>query len=128
VGARPQEPRPSGVLPVLEQPKARPVPAGKPAHIAGFRVCRVDLQELPPCPTAIPTSPLPTPTTPPPGRPPVNRGVVAGSLIVGAILGCGAIGLGIGALIGAAAPLGIVGVFAGFAAGIVLVARRFSDL
>jgi hypothetical protein len=54
--------------------------------------------------------------------------VVAGSLIVGAILACAAIGFGIGTLAGAAAPLGIAGVFVGFVAGIVLVARRFSDL
>jgi hypothetical protein len=51
--------------------------------------------------------------------------VVAGSLIVATIVACGALGLGLGALVGWPVPLGIAGVFAGFAAGLALVIRRF---
>jgi hypothetical protein len=61
-------------------------------------------------------------------RRPLNRGAAAGSLLVAAILLCGAVGAGIGALFGAALPLGIVGVFAGFAAGFALVYNRFKDI
>ena len=56
------------------------------------------------------------------------RGAVAGSLLLAAIVLGAVIGYGIGAAVGAAVPLGIVGVFAGAAGGIVMVARRFSDL
>jgi hypothetical protein len=49
-------------------------------------------------------------------------------LIVSAILACGAVGFAVGAAAGAAVPLGLTGLFAGFAAGIVLVVRRFRDL
>jgi hypothetical protein len=72
--------------------------------------------------------------TPPPrapassGRPPTMRGAVAGSLLLAAIVVCAAIGFGVGALVGAAVPLGLAGLFAGVAVGIVLVARRFRDL
>jgi F0F1-type ATP synthase assembly protein I len=59
---------------------------------------------------------------------PTMRGAVAGSLIVATIIVCTAIGFGLGALVGAAAPLGIVGVFAGVIAGIALVVRRFGDI
>jgi 4-hydroxybenzoate polyprenyltransferase len=59
---------------------------------------------------------------------PTNRGAVAGSLLVACILLCGLIGLGLGALVGAAAPLMIVGVFAGLVLGFVLVYQRFKDL
>ena len=37
-------------------------------------------------------------------------------------------GFGLGALVGATVPLGLVGLFAGVALGIVLVIRRFGDL
>ena len=56
------------------------------------------------------------------------RGAVAGSLLVGTIILCAAIGFGVGAVVGATVPLGIAGVFIGAVAGIVVVARRFSDL
>ena len=66
----------------------------------------------------------------PPGgdRPPTMRGAVAGSLLVATIVLCAAIGFGLGALAGAPVPLGLVGLFAGVALGIVLVIRRFGDL
>jgi hypothetical protein len=41
---------------------------------------------------------------------------------------CGAVGLGVGALVGWAVPLGIVGLFAGIAAGFGLVYSRFRDI
>ena len=68
------------------------------------------------------------PRTPPRGRPPTMRGAVAGSLLVATIVLCAAVGFGLGALVGATVPLGLVGLFAGVALGIVLVIRRFGDL
>jgi hypothetical protein len=59
---------------------------------------------------------------------PTMRGAIAGTLILAAIVGCGLLGLGIGALLGAAAPLAIVGVCAGLPVGFVLVRARFRDL
>jgi hypothetical protein len=59
---------------------------------------------------------------------PTNRGAVAGSLLVGTVVLCTAVGFGLGAAVGAAVPLGIVGVFVGAVGGIVVVIRRFSDL
>lgn len=56
------------------------------------------------------------------------RGAVAGSLLVATIVLCAAVGFGVGAVVGAPVPLGIAGVFVGAVAGIVVVARRFSDL
>jgi len=56
------------------------------------------------------------------------RGAVAGSLLVATIVLCTAVGFGVGAAVGAPVPLGITGVFVGAIAGIVVVARRFSDL
>ena len=56
------------------------------------------------------------------------RGAVAGSLIVATILLCGAVGLGLGAVVGAPVPIGVAGVFIGALIGNVVVARRFSDL
>jgi hypothetical protein len=56
------------------------------------------------------------------------RGAVAGSLLLAAIVLCAAIGFGVGAVVGAAVPLGLAGLFAGVPVGIVLVARRFRDL
>jgi len=56
------------------------------------------------------------------------RGAVAGSVLVAAIVLCAAIGFGVGALVGAAVPLGLVGLFGGVALGIVLVIRRFGDI
>jgi len=60
-------------------------------------------------------------------RPPM-RGAVAGSLLIATALLCAAIGLGIGALVGAPALLGIVGVLIGFGVGVWLVIARFRDL
>jgi hypothetical protein len=68
------------------------------------------------------------PRVPPDGGRPTMRGAVAGSLLVATIVLCAAIGFGVGALVGAAVPLGLVGLFAGVALGIVLVIRRFGDI
>jgi len=56
------------------------------------------------------------------------RGAVAGSVLVATIVLCAAIGFGVGALVGAAVPIGLLGLFAGVALGIVVVIRRFGDL
>ncbi|HEU4657746.1 MAG TPA: hypothetical protein VFR97_09485 [Capillimicrobium sp.] len=61
-------------------------------------------------------------------RRPGQSPVVAGSLLVATLILCAAIGLGVGSLVGAPVPLGIAGVFVGFAAGIAVVIRRFSDV
>jgi len=68
------------------------------------------------------------PRAPSDGRLPTMRGAVAGSLLVATIVLCAVIGFGVGALVGAAVPLGLVGLFAGVALGIVLVIRRFGDI
>jgi hypothetical protein len=68
-----------------------------------------------------------SPTTPG-NRPPTMRGAVAGSLLVATIVACAAAGFGLGALVGATVPLGLVGLFCGVALGIVLVIRRFGDI
>jgi hypothetical protein len=68
------------------------------------------------------------PRSPGGDRPPTMRGAVAGSLLVATIVLCAALGFGLGALVGAPVPLGLVGLFAGVALGIVLVIRRFGDL
>ena len=65
--------------------------------------------------------------TDPPSRP-TMRGAVAGSLVVATIVLCGAVGLGVGAVVGVPVPLGIGGVFTGAVIGNVVVARRFGDL
>ena len=54
--------------------------------------------------------------------------MAAGMMLVGALVLCTAIGAGLGALIGAVAPLTIVGVLAGFGAGLWAVIARFRDL
>ena len=56
------------------------------------------------------------------------RGAVAGSLLLGTILLCAAVAFGLGALVGAAVPLGLAGLFVGVPLGIVVVRRRFGDL
>ena len=61
-------------------------------------------------------------------RTPAREAAGAGALLIAAILACAAIGLGIGALIGAPAALGIVGGFAGVGVGFWLVYSRFKDL
>jgi membrane associated rhomboid family serine protease len=59
---------------------------------------------------------------------PIARAAGAGALVLATILLCIGVGYGIGTLIGAAAPLAIVGVFAGFVAGFFVVRARFEDL
>jgi hypothetical protein len=45
--------------------------------------------------------------------------------LVGAMVGCGAVGLGVGSVVGLAVPLGLVGLFVGLAAGFALVYARY---
>jgi hypothetical protein len=52
----------------------------------------------------------------------------AGALLIGSILVCAAIGLGIGALVGAPALLALVGGFVGIGVGFSVVYRKFKDL
>jgi hypothetical protein len=52
----------------------------------------------------------------------------AGAYLIASMLLCGGIGFGIGSLISLAAPLGIAGLFAGFAGGMALVYARFRRL
>jgi hypothetical protein len=54
--------------------------------------------------------------------------MAAGMMLVAALVVCTAAGAGLGALVGAVAPLTILGVFAGFAAGLWAVISRFRDL
>jgi hypothetical protein len=63
-----------------------------------------------------------------PRRPGGTSPVAAGSLILASIILCAGIGFGVGALAGVPVLLGIVGLFAGVAAGIALVITRFRDL
>jgi len=48
--------------------------------------------------------------------------------LVGAMVGCGAVGYGIGSLIGAEVLLGLIGLFIGIVGGMVLVHARFKRL
>jgi hypothetical protein len=52
----------------------------------------------------------------------------AGALLIGAIVGCAAVGLGLGALIGAPALLALAGGFVGVGVGFWIVYSRFKDL
>jgi len=52
----------------------------------------------------------------------------AGMSLVGAMVGCGAVGYGIGSLLGAEVLLGLVGLFVGIVGGMVLVHARFRRL
>ena len=52
----------------------------------------------------------------------------AGALLVASVLLCGGAGLGVGALAGAAVPLGLAGFFAGLVVGFVVVHSRFRDI
>ena len=49
----------------------------------------------------------------------------AGMYLVGTMVGCGAVGFGLGSLVGLAVPLGLLGLFVGIVAGLVLVHARF---
>jgi hypothetical protein len=59
---------------------------------------------------------------------PARDAAGAGALLIGTILACAAVGLGVGALIGAPAALAIAGGFAGVGVGFWLVHSRFKDL
>jgi hypothetical protein len=59
---------------------------------------------------------------------PTMRAAAAGAMLVSTILLCGAVGLGLGALIGAPVALLLVGLFVGPIAGVLLVRSRFRDL
>lgn len=61
-------------------------------------------------------------------RTPARDAAGAGALLIATILACAAIGLGVGALIGAPAALGIAGGFVGVGMGFWVVYRRFKDL
>jgi hypothetical protein len=61
-------------------------------------------------------------------RSPGKGAAGAGGLLIAAILVCAAVGLGIGALVGAPAILAIVGGFAGVGVGFRIVYGRFKDL
>ena len=52
----------------------------------------------------------------------------AGMSLVGAMVGCGAVGFGLGSLVGLAVPLGLAGLFAGIVGGMVLVHARFKRI
>lgn len=59
---------------------------------------------------------------------PTMRAASAGGMLVATIVLCGAIGYGLGALVGAPVPLLLVGLFAGPIVGVLLVRARFRDL
>lgn len=59
---------------------------------------------------------------------PTMRAASAGSMLVAAIVLCAAIGYGLGALVGAAVPLLLLGLFVGPIVGVLLVRARFRDL
>jgi hypothetical protein len=61
-------------------------------------------------------------------RSPTNRAAGAGALLIATILVCAAVGLGVGALVGAPAALAIVGGFIGVGGGFWVVYSRFKDL
>ncbi len=63
-----------------------------------------------------------------PQRKPPARGAVAGIMLLSALVLCGALGALVGALVGGFVIFLIVGIFAGFALGIVAVRARFPDL
>jgi hypothetical protein len=49
-------------------------------------------------------------------------------MVIGAMLVCAAAGFGLGSLLGAAVPLGLVGLFAGLVVGFFLVYSRYRRL
>jgi hypothetical protein len=61
-------------------------------------------------------------------RSPAKGAAGAGALLIATILAGAAVGLGIGALVGAPAALAIVGGFAGVGGGFWVVYSRFKDL
>ncbi len=69
---------------------------------------------------------MPQPSSPK-GKP-AAAPIVAGSVIVGSMLLCAGIGFAVGSLAGAAALVGIVGLFVGLVLGFVIVYDRYRDL
>ena len=65
---------------------------------------------------------------PQPARPARPSGATAGFLLLATVLLCAGVGAGIGALLDAVAPLLILGTFAGFGAGFILVYSRYRTL
>ena len=62
-------------------------------------------------------------------RPPTGAdAAAAGFMMIGAMLACAAVGFGLGSLFGAAAPLALVGLFAGLVVGFLLVYSRYRRL
>lgn len=61
-------------------------------------------------------------------RSPGAEAAAAGAYLIASMVLCGAIGLGIGSLASLEVPLGIAGLFAGFAAGMALVYARYRRL
>jgi hypothetical protein len=61
----------------------------------------------------------------PPGR---ADAALAGGMLVGAMLGCAAVGYGLGSLVGLAVPLGLIGLFVGIAVGFALVYARYRGI
>ncbi len=59
---------------------------------------------------------------------PTMRAAAAGSILIATILLCGAVGLGLGALVGAPVALLLVGLFVGPIVGVLIVRARFRDL
>ena len=61
-------------------------------------------------------------------RTPARDAAGAGALLIATILTCAAVGVGLGAVIGAPAALGIGAGFVGVGVGLWVVYRRFKDL
>jgi hypothetical protein len=61
-------------------------------------------------------------------EPSPTRAAGAGLMLVVTIVGCAAVGLGIGALLGAPGPLAGLGGFVGLFVGFAVVYSRFKDL
>jgi hypothetical protein len=61
-------------------------------------------------------------------RNPAKDAAGAGALLIATILACAAVGLGVGALVGAPAALAIAGGFVGVGGGFWVVYSRFKDL
>lgn len=59
------------------------------------------------------------------GRPTRVDAATAGMYLIGTMLGCAAVGYGVGSLFGAAVPLGLAGLFAGIVVGLALVHARY---
>ncbi|MCX6385194.1 MAG: hypothetical protein NTV40_00920 [Solirubrobacterales bacterium] len=59
---------------------------------------------------------------------PAEHPIVAGSLALTVLVICAAVGYGIGSLVDAEVPLGLVGLFTGVIAGFAVVYARFKDL